>query len=772
MRTLLLLVTCAVVATSLSDPAAAAVNDDDVQAAVDRAVKFFLARQKPNGLFSDNPDFDWRPGGVQTGGEDCWVLVGLAYAGVDVKRDEMKKAIEAVLKLEPQKVYAVSARIIALSHLYRRLDRELQERVRPVIAKDLAWLLKAQGAEGQWDYPSLDNRSSPHWDLSNTQMAVLALSEAIAVGFEPPEKAIQQTQNLYLEWQDPDGGWAYGSRSLGGNMGVRDSYGSMTAAGVASLYITRDYLFRDLGCPCSNGRSRLRPQKVDQAIQRGAAWLGKHFEADCNPHPMQERRGGIIQVYWLYSCERVGLAAGLKYFGAHNWYAEGAEVLLKAQDADGSWKIINGYHLPDTAWAICFLMKGRAPVLYNKLQFDGQWDNHTRDVANLVRYVAGLKEQPFQWQVIHLQAPVDEWHDAPVLYISAETKIPLTDADKAALRRFTDTGGTILFEASCGNTDVKTWWEKTSGEIWPDWEYKKLERDHPVYSSDQKVAKTLPYMKEMSDGLRTIVFFATSDLSCAWNGNAVGQRLETFGFGANLYVYASDRRPMRARLAVRKPVGDSYGEAKLAAGGKAVTVARVKHGGDFYVGRNYEPWKALAASLQAKGGAALTDAGEKSPAELKSPDVTLAYLTGRQGLTLSDEDVKALGEYLTGGGFLLVEAALGDTRFDAAAQPILAKMGLTLRMVPATHGLMTGQLGAATGYAVKAVRYKPTAASERLGRPAELIGLYRGEQLVGIYSPLDMVFSQTGCDAWGNRGYAEDDARALLSNIVLWASGR
>ena len=767
------IVTCIIVLQMFGGATQAAVTDDDVQASVDRAVKFLLSRQKPSGLFCDDPNFDWRPGGVQAGGEDCWVLVGLAYAGLDLKREEMKKAIDAVLKLEPEKVYAVTARIIALSRLYREMDRELKERVKPIIVKDLTWLMKAQGAEGQWDYASLDNKPSTHWDLSNTQMAVLALSEAIAAGFEPPEKMVLQAQNLYLEWQNPDGGWAYGIRPLGGNAGVRDSYGSMTAAGVASLYITRDYLFRDLGCPCSGNRSKLRPQKVDEAILRGVEWLGKNFVANTNPFPLMAPRGGVIQVYWLYSCERVGLAAGLKYFGTHNWYAEGAGVLLKAQEANGSWKLINGYLLPDTAWAICFLMKGRAPVLYNKLQFNGQWDNHPRDMANLVKYVMGLKEQPFQWQVINLSAPVQEWHDAPVLYISAETKIPLTDADKAALRRFTDTGGTILFEASCGNPDVKTWWEKTAGEIWPEWEFKKLEKDHPVYTSDQKMVKVLPFLREMNDGLRTIVFYAPADLSCAWNGMAVGNRMEHFGFGANLYVYASDRRPMRARLAVRKEIGESYADAKLTAGPKAVTVARVKHGGDYYVGRNYGPWKLLATSLGAKCSLVLTDGGDKTPADLKAAEVQLAYLTGRQGLALGEAELKALGDYLAGGGFLLIEAALGDPRFDAAVRPLLEKMGVTLRAIPATHGLITGPLGGASGYAVKTARYKPTAMPERLGRAApEFIGLYRGEFLVGVYSPLDMVFSQTGCDAWGNRGYAEDDARALLSNVVLWVSGR
>ena len=750
---------------------ALAATDDEIDTAINRGVEFMLNQQKPNGLYSDDPNKDWRPGGVMRGGEDSWVLVALAYAGLEMKRESMQKAVSAILPVEMDKTYAVSARIIALCHLFHQMDRERQPLVRAVIVKDLTWLRKAQGAEGQWDYPSLDNKTSSSWDLSNTQMAILALSEAAMAGFELPEDMLLKSQNLYLKWQNADGGWAHGNRSLGGNMGIRDSYGSMTAAAVASLYITRDYLYRGLGCPCAGGRSKLRPQKVDEAILRGLAWLGKNFSATGNPPAAH----GIPSIYWLYSCERVGLAAGIKYFGTRNWYAEGAELLVREQNKDGSWKIINGYPLPDTAWAICFLVKGRAPILMNKLQFDGQWDNHPRDLANLVQYVAAQKEQPIRWQVINLEVPVAEWHDAPVLYISAETKIPLTDEQKSKLRRFTDTGGTVLFEASCGNSDMKTWWEKTAKEIWPEWEFKKLEKDHPVYTSDQKMSKQLSSMWEMSDGLRSIIFYAAADISCPWNMVSVAKQKEVFDFGPNLYTYATDHGKLRAPLAARaRATSEGYSKARISVGSRGnISVARVKHSGDYYVGRNYDGLNLLGKAMELSGGPTLFQADEKKPEELKPAEVAVAYLTGRQGLTLSDAERKGLVDYVKDGGFLLVEAAMGDKRFDAAFMPLASELGLALRPILDDHGLITGQMGAATGYAIKGVKYKPALIADRLGQPLpQLLGLYLGDKLVGVYSPFDLLYAQTGYEAWGNRGYAADDARAILTNIFLLAASR
>ncbi|GAG47009.1 unnamed protein product, partial [marine sediment metagenome] len=239
----------------------------------------------------------------------------------------------------------------------------------------------------------------------------------------------QRVQDLYLLWQNEDGGWPYGRGRLNPDR-RQNSYGSMTAAAVASLFITRDYLYPGIGCPCKGGKSTGRVPQLDKAIDGGVDWLAENFAGDRHPKYSTPARRVL---YWLYACERVGLAAGLKYFGGHDWYAEGAEYLLSEQGRrSGRWGQVY-----QTCWAVCFLVKGRAPILFNKLKFKGLWNNHSRDVANLARYIGNLKEQPIQWQIITLEAPVEEWHDAPILYISAESRLRLTDEHKAKLRRFT-----------------------------------------------------------------------------------------------------------------------------------------------------------------------------------------------------------------------------------------------------------------------------------------------------------------------------------------------
>ena len=802
-------VTCLMLLAIPCSRARAEVTDDDIQKAIDRGVAYLFTQQRDNGWFSagwfgygpNPPEANRMPGGIE-----AMAMLGLTFAPVSIKDERMLKGFDALLKIEMRDLYCIAPRVMIICRLLNKLDRERRELAVVVLKKDLEWIQKAQNNIGAWGYGE-HTHDTYGWDLSNTQMAVLALNEADMAGIELTPDCYLKVQKLYLDRQRPDGGWNYGMR--GGFQDRRDpnpddpeivpyvngpypngSYGSMTAAAVATLFITRDFLYRGVGCPCRNERSGRRPKKLDDAIDRGLAWLAKNFRAD--KHPFGSTNWNL---YWLYSCERVGLAAGVKYFGTHDWYREGAERVVDTQRNDGSWRsVIN------TSYAVCFLAKGRAPILVNKLKHKGEWNNHPRDIANLAQYVGNRKEQPFNWQVINLDAPVAEWHDAPVLYITAETPMELADEDKRKLRRYTDTGGTILFEASCGNRKMGSWWRSLVKELWPEWELKRLPREHPVFASDTKMGR-IPSIFGLEDGIRTPMFVSTTDISCPWNTMAVARRRELFDFGTNLYVYASDRRPLRARLAsTRKVQKESYTGTTVVPGKRPrLKLARVTHSGDWFTGKHYSGPGVLARQLVAgdasearidalrreaelpagapgatpTGQLMLETVAEIPPDALDPAQVQIAYLAGRQGIGLSDAAATAVKTYLAGGGFLLAEAILGDRRADASFRELAARLGLKMRLLKKSHPLITGQMDGATGYPIENVHFRHALKAERVGRPeAELYGLMLGQELVGVYSPFDLMYCQAGYDAWECRGYATEDALAILTNIVLLVTTR
>ena len=151
----------------------------------------------------------------------------------------------------------------------------------------------------------------------------------------------------------------------------------------------------------------------------------------------------------------------------------------------------------------------------------------------------------------------------------------------------------------------------------------------------------------------------------------------------------------------------------------------------------------------------------------------IAYLAGRQSIDLAQADAAAVKKYLADGGFLLAEAVMGDPRADAAWRTLLPRLGLKTRRLKKSHALVTGQMNGATGYPLENMKYRHALKEQRIGKPdPELFGLYAGDRLVGIYSPFDLMYSQCGYDAWQCRGYAAEDALAILTNIILLVSTR
>jgi hypothetical protein len=68
--------------------------------------------------------------------------------------------------------------------------------------------------------------------------------------------------------------------------------------------------------------------------------------------------------YYMYGLERTGILFGTEKFGTRDWYAEGAQLLLKNQNAEGSWGRAaqakpddKGKSTQDTCFAILFLRR-------------------------------------------------------------------------------------------------------------------------------------------------------------------------------------------------------------------------------------------------------------------------------------------------------------------------------------------------------------------------------------------------------------------------------
>ena len=116
----------------------------------------------------------------------------------------------------------------------------------------------------------------------------------------------------------------------------------MTAAGVATLFITQDVLRANEGLGCKGNIT-------NDNIDKGLRWISNN-----DFHGVHENN------YTWYGIERIGVASGYKYFGDKDWYAHGAEELVRRQGKDGSFpsNFPGSTPLSNTAFAVLFLSAG------------------------------------------------------------------------------------------------------------------------------------------------------------------------------------------------------------------------------------------------------------------------------------------------------------------------------------------------------------------------------------------------------------------------------
>jgi len=225
-------------------------------------------------------------------------------------------------------------------------------------------LVDSQCANGQWDYavktlPGVPvtgrirrRQEGPSGgDNSVSSHAVLGLLSAARAGVDLDPDVLERARGWWLKCQNADGGWGYNdvNDSSPGDAGKQaltsnTSYGSMTASAVAALAAIRE----------------IRGGEGEAAIRRGVEWLGANFAVDHTPR----KAPGFLPLHWLERAGRAGALLAVEHFGAHEWYAEGAEFLLGSQHPGGEWKGEQGQFMAgektdvlDTCLAILFLRR-------------------------------------------------------------------------------------------------------------------------------------------------------------------------------------------------------------------------------------------------------------------------------------------------------------------------------------------------------------------------------------------------------------------------------
>jgi hypothetical protein len=200
-------------------------------------------------------------------------------------------------------------------------------------------------------------------DNSNTQFAILGVWVASRHGV-PTERALERIARRFRASQTYEGQWGY-AYSVPGHQGTP----SMTGAGLLGLAVGLG-----LAVPPENARYANSAPPPDPIVEKGL-----HAIAQSIGKPLGQagrRRGRArsdVNLYFLWTLERVGVLYNLREIDGKDWYRWGAELLLDAQNPDGSWSA-GDYHgaVPnlDTSFALLFLKRANlVQDLSKRLEF-------------------------------------------------------------------------------------------------------------------------------------------------------------------------------------------------------------------------------------------------------------------------------------------------------------------------------------------------------------------------------------------------------------------
>jgi uncharacterized protein DUF4159 len=552
---------------------AAEVTDKVVSEAIGKAIRWLRKTQAADGRFIGPYE------GSYPLGETAMALLAMRHAGVSLENPSVARGMKLLLEGKSAKVYVNSLIAQVLATVPRnRQTLAMKQKLRSLSS----WLSQAQNRNGMWTYgPVRQKRGKTVYhmgsgDNSNTQFAILALWQLSEAGIEPSVNTLRRCEKHFFETQLSGGGWAYTSRQHRGRTFTSSSTPSMSATGLATMYIFQDLLHLRGGKPCrsrrmpAGGRNADIAKRVVGATKQVTGDLGKQFDAYRSRVLAAAKRsaagnsasGGLNMhtLYYLYSIERVAAASGSKHFGNIDWYDRGVRLLLSDQSDDGSWGrtaiVMRAGQRPrwpivETSFGVLFLAKGRAPIFINKLRYSGDWNNDPRDAANLVRYAGRALERHFNWQTIDVASKVDGWFEAPMVMLSG-TKSPKFDsAEEKKLVQYIDSGGCLLAVATCRNTKFVQGVKKLGTALWPKLSWRRLPDDHPLLTReshfDLKTRPTL-WALESADGFAFFILSET-DVACSWHQNALPSSEDDFQFGINLHRYASRGKPIRPRLA-------------------------------------------------------------------------------------------------------------------------------------------------------------------------------------------------------------------------------
>ena len=741
---------------------------EKVARAIEKGVDFLVRKQKPGG--------EWVRNGAHPGGITALCTLALLNAGLEPDHLVVKRSLKRLdgIDIERSSVYSVSL----MTMVYCLADGDNRPRIRACVD----YLVKSQnsgasaaGWAGGWSYTDKGRRP----DTSNSQFALLALHEASLLGVTVDQQVWQKAGWYWEQLKNRDGGFGYTDAN-------RVSTGSMTCAGISSLIIIDENLPKKAPIVDGNIVCCAEEERLED-VEAASAWLTEHFSVRQNPAVGSTSFSRSV-FYYLYGLERAARLSGQRFFGAHDWYREGAEFLIRSQRSD-LWKGTSSHGESQaeiaTALALLFLSKGRRPIVIGKYKHadDNDWDRHRTGVHYLTRALEADWETKLNWQTIEGKfASADDLLETPVLFLSGRDGLKLGPKQKAALRKYVDFGGFIFAEAcqgdGCGdNVAFEKDFLALMEELFPNNQMQLLEPSHPVYSMQYP----LPVNPDrplygLQSSCRTSVVYCPANLSGLWRVNrpafrevlpetARNQVDYATQLGVNIVSYATGRQ-LKEKL--NRPKAITLSED--AQGQRVVLIPKLAHSG----GDDDAPNAWLNIMRRARFDLKQRFRVKRELVEPRTDVLAkhpMVFMHGRSDFQWTADERQALKAWLENGGFLFADSICSADQFIRSFRSEMRTLfpDKPLTVIPASDRIWSSRNG---GYRLDEVTMNEPGSdggvTQRSTSP-KIEGIKIGDRWAVVFSPHDLSCAMENASAHLCVGYEKDDAAKLGVNVILYA---